>query len=58
MGSPYWNFGNGKFAPVGFNKEGNNVTWKFCEVMDGNNIEFGSGIILSRITNKMSDDLI
>lgn len=52
MASPYWNNGKGKYYPVGYseNRKDNNETFNFCDVMDGKDLEFRSGMLLSRVT--------
>lgn len=49
MSSPYWNYGNGKFVPLNYKFEDNNVTFKFCDVMDGKDADFSSGLVISKI---------
>lgn len=52
MASPYWNNGNDRFYPIGYNKNpNNNVTFRFCETMAGKDIEFSTGMILSTRLN-------
>lgn len=49
MASPHWNDGDGVFVPLNGKYEDNNVTFKFCDAMEGKEVDFSSGLVISKI---------